>query len=841
MSEANGKTILLVEDESVIALRERKALEKYGYKVIVAGSGEEAIEAFGNGRPIDLVLMDINLGSGLDGTETAQTILKGNDVPVVFLSSHSEPEVVEKTEKITSYGYILKESSHTVLDASIKMAFKLFSTNRRLKETEARQQAMISNISDVISILGTDGSVRYVSPSVERWFGWKPEDFIGQDRWITVHPDDLERVRTAFARFLDGEVAESTIEYRYRCKDGGYKLVSLTAVDMSRDPAVGGVLINYRDITEQKRKEIALRESEGKYRLIFDYSPLGFMVFDEKSAIRDCNDRFAQIIGSPKEKILGLSILELPDETVVSQVKAALGGKIGVYEGEYRSVTGNKTTPVRVTFAPLAGKDEDSFRGVGIVEDISKRRAAEEALAKEQYLLQTLMDTTPDHIFFKDRESRFIKISKSQIRKFGLRDESEILGKTDFDFFAEDHARQAYDDEQAIMKTGALLKKEERETWIGRPDTWAYSIKLPLKDRLGNTIGTFGVSRDITEIKEAQKALKESNERCRGIIERISDYIFTVYLDKGRIAKTIHNPACVSVTGYTTEEFAADPYLWFDMILPEDRDLVERHATGILSEVLPEAIEHRIRRKDGALRWIRNTPVLHRDSNGSLASYDGIVVDITERKNAEEKVQKLLVEKELILKEVHHRIKNNMNTITSLLSLQGSTLTDSRAIRALEDAGSRVQSMMVLYDELYPSSSFSDVPVGKYLPALAERIVKNFPNGGRVKIEAAIQDFTLGAKILQPLGLIMNELLTNIMKYAFAGREGGSIGISASLNGTRVAIGIRDDGKGLPESIDFEHSSGFGLMLVKNLTKQLEGAIRIERGKGTSIVLEFDR
>jgi CheY-like chemotaxis protein len=135
MNEPSQKTILLVEDEFLIAMNEQMTLERAGYRVVLAGSGDKAIQAVRTNPAIDLILMDIDLGSGMDGTEAARIILQERDLPLVFLSSHTEPEVVEKTEKITAYGYIVKHSGDTVLLASIKMAFKLFEANRRYHDT----------------------------------------------------------------------------------------------------------------------------------------------------------------------------------------------------------------------------------------------------------------------------------------------------------------------------------------------------------------------------------------------------------------------------------------------------------------------------------------------------------------------------------------------------------------------------------------------------------------------------------------------------------------------------------------------------------------------------------
>ena len=145
----------------------------------------------------------------------------------------------------------------------------------------------------------------------------------------------------------------------------------------------------------------------------------------------------------------------------------------------------------------------------------------------------------------------------------------------------------------------------------------------------------------ITERGQAELALRESQDRYRRITDAVTDYTFTVYIDNGRVVKTIHGPACIAVTGYSEEDFAADPYLWFNMILSEDRDRVKSHASLVLSGNDPGPIEHRIRRKDGAVRWVVNTPVPQRDFSGTMISYDGLIRDITQRKRAEEEKAKL--------------------------------------------------------------------------------------------------------------------------------------------------------------------------------------------------------
>lgn len=162
MKAFTNKTILLVEDDPIIQTIEVNALKNYGYQIIVASTGQQAIDIVEKSREIDLILMDIDLGSNsLDGTETAQIILFNHDIPIVFLSSHTEPGIVEKTEKITSYGYVVKSSHITVLDASIKMAFKLFEAHQKLLESEEKFKQVYDNTLDNIFILEITDDRRY--------------------------------------------------------------------------------------------------------------------------------------------------------------------------------------------------------------------------------------------------------------------------------------------------------------------------------------------------------------------------------------------------------------------------------------------------------------------------------------------------------------------------------------------------------------------------------------------------------------------------------------------------------------------------------------------------------
>lgn len=336
-----------------------------------------------------------------------------------------------------------------------------------------------------------------------------------------------------------------------------------------------------------------------------------------------------------------------------------------------------------------------------------------------------------------------------------------------------------------------------------------------------------------TEMREARndQRLIFNNSPSAALITRLSDGI---YVDI--------NEKFTELTGYSREELVGASSLdinFWEKPAERDRFVNEMRGNGFCNNM-----EACLRRKDGKVTTTIMSAIiitLH-----GIPHIMSVTSDISERKRTEEQIQSLLNEKELLLKEIHHRIKNNMNAINSLLNLQSNTLKEPLAKAALQDAAKRVQSMALLYDKLYRSSSFKSMSIRDYLSPLIDDIVSYFPKNIPVKIEKDIGNFNLPAETLFPLGIIINELITNTMKYAFIGRQEGLISVFAGQNQNRVIITIKDNGIGISEDTDLEHSSGFGLKLAGLLSKQLEGTIRIELDKGSStsmgtkFILEFD-
>ena len=260
----------------------------------------------------------------------------------------------------------------------------------------------------------------------------------------------------------------------------------------------------------------------------------------------------------------------------------------------------------------------------------TERTRADEALAREQYLMQALMDNAPDYIYFKDRESRFIRLSKSLAQSFGLSDSAPAVGKTDFDFFTEEHARPAYEDEQRIIQTGQpLMNIEEKETRPDRPDAWVSTTKMPLRDQDGYLVGTFGISRDISDRKRVEEALARERNLLRSLIDNVPDYIYVKDTESRFITC---NPSLARLMGIATpdelagktdfdfypHELAAKYFADEQAIFQSDQPLLE-HEEPVVDVA-------------GNPGWISTTKVPLRDAQGKVFGLVGMGRDITERK-----------------------------------------------------------------------------------------------------------------------------------------------------------------------------------------------------------------
>jgi len=364
-------------------------------------------------------------------------------------------------------------------------------------------------------------------------------------------------------------------------------------------------------------------------------------------------------------------------------------------------------------------------------------------------------------------------------------------------------------------------------------------------DETGRPVRMIGTAQDITERKLMEDSLRASEGRFRLLAEQASDIIYRYRFTPTPGFEYV-SPAATLITGYTPEEHYADPYLGLKLVHPDDRQLLETFVQSPSS--VGDPIILRWRRKDGTLIWTeqRNVPIY--DEKGNLVAIEGVAREITKRQQMEEQIRASLKEKEILLREIHHRVKNNLQIISSLLDLQSDYIRDPQDLELFKESLNRVKSMALIHEKLYQSSNLAKIDFAEYVQNLTAHLFDSYsPNSWAVDLEVDIDKIFLDISTAIPCGLIVNELVSNSLKYAFPSGREGKIRIelrSEESKGDargrpRFALRVSDNGVGFPKDLDFRNTPSLGLQLVVSLTQQLNGTIELDRSRGTAFTVTF--
>jgi PAS domain S-box-containing protein len=356
-----------------------------------------------------------------------------------------------------------------------------------------------------------------------------------------------------------------------------------------------------------------------------------------------------------------------------------------------------------------------------------------------------------------------------------------------------------------------------------------------LSDSRGKLIAGIEVVRDITERKRMEKKLVETSQTLQSLIHA-SPLAITV-LDPNGIV-TMWNPAAERIFGWSEQEVVGRFY----PVVPDERKDEFRvfHARVLQGESFT-GVEVVRRRKDGLSVDIDLSTAPLRDFKGDVVGAMGIMADITERKRMEEQIKRSLMEKEILLKEIHHRVKNNLQIISSMLNLQSEYVKDKYALDLFTESRNRVKSMALIHEKLYQSKDLARINFLDYVRTLTKDLFRSYRrSSAEIALKMDIEDVFLDIDKAVSCGLIINELITNSLKHAFpSGSEGEiTIGLHPDINGM-FALTVSDNGTGLPENIDSRNVESLGLQLVALLVEQLDGAIELDKRKGTSFRITF--
>lgn len=395
--------------------------------------------------------------------------------------------------------------------------------------------SLLESVDNLVWCTSLDGhQLLFLNQAAQQIYGRPRSEFIeNPNLWAEViHPEDRIRVEAHLRELVDrGQIEQ---QYRILRPDGEIRWLQDRAriiYDSDGQPArVGGIAA---DITEQRKIERALRDSEAVYHSLVESLPVNVLRKDRDGKIVFANQQFCETVGFALDELLGktdfdLFPRELAEKYREDDVRVLTSGKV-LHDVEKHQSAEGEDRYVEIFKGPICNARGKEVGVQVIFWDVTERTKADEALEHERYLLQTLMDNLPDFIYFKDIQSRFLKINKAIADRFELNDPSEALGKSDFDFFGPEHAQQAREDEQKMMESGRpVIGLEEKETWPDGHVTWASTTKLPLKGKDGSVIGTCGITQDITARKQVEVQLRAAKEAAEAANRAKSDFLANI-------------------------------------------------------------------------------------------------------------------------------------------------------------------------------------------------------------------------------------------------------------------------------------------------------------------------
>ncbi|MEI6292665.1 MAG: PAS domain S-box protein [Methanomicrobiales archaeon] len=839
-------SLLIVEDdESHIELIQR-AFESQPdcINLTFARTLQEAKNSIPVHRP-DMIIADWLLPDGKGGeliTHATDTL----SIPVLMMTSHGNEALAVEMMKAGAIDYIVKSDvSLITLPHIVRNAWLEWSSeNTRKKlgaaldESELKYREIFNNVNDAIQIHGLSEAglpekFIEVNDVACRMLGYTTEEFenltpleISTEYHSRPVPEIMKELLT------DGH---STFETGQIRKDGTIIPVEVSAHRvMLRGRTI--ILSVVRDITERKSAEEARKMQHSLLKGVIESTNSAIFSLDRDYRYTSFNSHHALIMkmlyGEDIET--GRSIFDYQSVTEDSKraknnIDRALAGE--QFTDEAYSGEEDSRRYFEVTHNPVKNSD-NSIIGVAVFAgDITDRKNAERDLRQSAEKYQTLIESANEGIIvIQDGKIPYANPKARSI--IGYPAES-LAGKEFTDFVHPEDRDQTFERHLKRIRgdnfeSVALLRIFDREgtihwlevnavliQWNGRPATLNFII-------------------DISKRKKAELALRQSEEKYRNVIEHIQDVFYRTD-NSGLIIMA--SPSFESVFGYDSPDDYLNKPITTLYREPEQRD-------GFLAEISKKGFVENypvlLQKKDGTPLVISASSHYYQDTPGNILGIEGILRDVTSEKEAEEALRNSLAEKEVLLKEIHHRVKNNLQIVSGLMYLQSKLTKDPETIEILSACRNRIVSMALLHENLFQVSNFSSVSMEPYINNLVRYLADSYDAAKSLTFGVDIPgDIKLDIDTGIAIGMIITELATNAIKYAFSPGESGRVGVTLHRSGGGMLLVVSDNGKGIPDGFDLTSSPGLGMNLVKNLVKQIHGTMDVKGGKGTEINILF--
>jgi PAS domain S-box-containing protein len=856
---------LIIEDELIEAMSFEQSLKSVGFEVVgISSTGKDALVKVAELKP-DLVLMDIILKGDMDGIETAAKINENYDIPIVYLTAHPEKSTVDRAKLTSPYGYLIKPVNITVLKNTVDMVLYKHRTDQKLKESEKRFKASFNQAPVGMVLSGADRRIFKANKKFIDMIGYSNEELQGQLFYKLTYADDLEISHKAVKSLFSGEKEKINLIKRYVHKDGHIIWADVNVVlfhDENQNPLF--FISHIQDITKRKKSETALKKSERLLADMFDFLPDATFAIDHEGKVIAWNRALEEMTGYLKEDMLGKGDYEyaIPWYGIRRPILIDLiGDEDSIYAGKYDfidiegqtlkaevfvpSLYGGRGAYVWVKASKLLDHNGRMYGAIESVRDITDRKEAENRLKKSEQRFRAVAESAVDGIVTTDHNGEILFYNESLGRIFGYSID-ELIG-ANLTILMPDRLKDDY------LKGLKIYKESGEHRRLGktlktrglRKDGTEFSFEMSLSAwRSGGRNFFTSIIRDITERKKAEKALKNSKSFLNSIIDQ-SPHPMWISDSEGYIIRI--NQACLDLLNITREEVMGNYNIFKDDIVEEQgcmplvRSVFEEGRT-VNFDLVYDSIQLKHMDLKNYVHVILDVTIFPiKDALGRVTNAVIQHRNITEIKKAEIRIKKSLEEKEILLKEIHHRVKNNLQIVSSVLDLQGSYVkTDPIAVNVLKESQNRVFSMALIHEMLYQSKDLNKINFDDYIKSLISHLLHSYRLEIQVNSVIDVKDVSLNIETAVPCGLIISELVSNSLKYAFENEKSGEVQISLKSKGNEYELIVSDNGVGFPENLDIKNIKlSLGLQLVNALVNQLDGSIELDRSQGTRYTIKF--
>ncbi len=735
-------------------------------------------------------------------------------------------------------------------------------------------ESLLREVTEIHWVESIRGSLVNIHPAASNLYGCPTEQLLDGTKWRAdfVHPDD----RSRFDEYLKQTIADGTGDCRYRVVDTKqathwvYECASTS--EQGHQQQVYGLT---RIVDDQHNVEVALHDSEAVYFSLVESLPLCVLRKDTKGRIQYANARACEDMGKTIEELIGktdfdLFPADLARKYMSDDREVIQSGKLH-HDVERHQAPSGEQIHVEVWKAPVHSARGDVIGIQVMFWDVSRQKNAEHQIEFEKFLLATLLETVPDSVYFKDAESRFIRISHSCAKKFGIAHPKDAIGKSDADFFAIEHARKALLDEREIMRTGKpTLSEIEHETYAGNRETWCSTSKLPLHDKNGRVIGTFGISRDVTQQMRAEQELARERDLLKTIIDNVPDLIYVkdrsgrFVIANAALLKLLNLDSNAQLEGKTDYDFSP-PELACEYVADDQN--VMRNREPLLDR------EESHRAESGTPIWLLTTKVPLYNNSGDVIGVVGIGHDITARKIAG---QEILAAKEMadranraksdFLANMSHEIRTPMNAIIGMTDLVLDTKLDANQRNYLSMVQESGEALLGVINDVL---DFSKIEAGKM--EIDKRLFDVSESLGDIMKSLSLKAHSKGLELafrIHPevprfvigdvgrLRQVLVNLVGNAIKFTDRGEVVVEVNRIASESQEHVLeFRVHDTGIGIPDEKrdrifnEFEQAdssttrryggTGLGLAICSRLVRLMGGEINVSSIPGAGSEFTF--